>query len=93
MTAYTEEMWENQSLYKQVVKVHRYLTSDRLQATVPDARVALLGRTLAKMQLLSVTSDANLGFATTSELLTELQARAKLNGYAGYRTVEAEAAS
>lgn len=32
-----------------------------------------------------------LGNATTSELLTELQVRAEIHGYGGYKTVDGEA--
>lgn len=42
--------------------------------------------------LLSALADSqaapHLGCATTAELLTELQARAEVGGYAGYRTVD-----
>lgn len=33
---------------------------------------------------------ANLGLATTAELLAELQARAEVGGYADYRTVDSD---
>jgi hypothetical protein len=37
----------------------------------------------------NLLNPANLGCATTAELLAELMARAEVDGSAGYRTVEA----